>query len=449
MPSTVEKLSTTRAKLTIEVPFADLKPAIEKAYRELASQISIPGFRKGHVPSAMIDARVGRDTVLGEAINAVIPKVYAEAMEANELMPLGRPEIEITKLVDGEAVECVVEIDIVPEFELPDFSKIAVSVETLADGTNLVDERMEILRERFAQTSAVDRPAQTGDMLIINLAASQDGVALEEAMAEGMTYVIGSGDMIDGLDEAVIGCVAGDERQFETTLVGGGREGEAAEVTVRVVAVSERTLPTLDDEFAQMVSQFDTIEEMKQDLQTGAAREALVGQIRQARDRVLDAVLDLTGFDVPATLVDAEVASRTAQMQEQLQAAGYTMEDYLARMGDPTITTQAELEADTHRLVERGLRTEIILTRVAEVQKIPVDQHDLTAFIYQKAQETGSSPDQVIEHMREHDHLQEWMAQIRQSKALDVMAMTAKVTDESGAKVDIKAILARPIVEED
>ncbi|MDR2931338.1 MAG: trigger factor [Propionibacteriaceae bacterium] len=444
MPSTVEKLSATRAKLTIEIPFTDLKAPIGKAYRDLASQVSIPGFRKGHVPAAMIDARVGREVVLNEAVNAVLPKVYAEAVEEHKLTPLTRPEIEMTKLVDGEVAEFVAEVDIVPEFDLPDFSAIEVTVDPVAPTEAQVDERVELLRERFAEVEDVDRPAEEGDQVQIDLSGAQNGEVLSDATAEGLTYVVGAKNMLDGLDEAVTGARAGDTRTFSSTLLGGGHEGEEADITVTVTKVQRRTLPEVDDEFAQLVSQFDTVDQMRADLAKSVERMGRVNQLSAARDRVLDQALAMIDVELPERLVDEEAASRVAQVTEQLQGAGMSLEDYLARMGDEKITTADQFAASTRDSIERGIRAEILLSRVADESKVAVDQDDLTNFIFQKAQENGTTAEQEIQHMQSHDHLAEWMGQIRQSKALDSIVAKAKIADTDGGVVDVASVMPKP-----
>ncbi|MDR0488109.1 MAG: trigger factor [Propionibacteriaceae bacterium] len=444
MPSTVERLSDTRAKLSIEIPFEDLKPAINKAYRELASQITIPGFRKGHIPPGMIDARLGRETVLGEALNAMLPDVYAEAMESHGLTPLSQPQIDMGSLEDGKPVEITVEVDVLPDFDLPDFSTVSVTVYPAENVDEAVDERLTVLRERFAEVNEVDRACKDGDQVKIDLVASRDGKQLDDANAEGLTYVVGSGQMLDGLDEAVKGCKAGDVKTFSSALVGGALEGETADITVTVTSVEERVLPEIDDEFAQMVSQFDSADEMKEDLRKAVERMGLYEQISEARNQVLDEVISATQFEIPEALVVDETQSRLSQINEQLKAAGITMDEFLQRRGDPKVSTPEEFEASTRESVERGIRAEIILSRVVREEQVSVDQQDLTNFVLQKAQDNGTTPDQEIEHMHSHGHLQEWISQIRQSKALDVIATKATVKDTKGKVIDVASILNPP-----
>ena len=450
MSSTVEKLSSTRAKLTIEVPFSDLTPAIHKAYRDLAGQVSIPGFRKGHVPDKLIDARIGRGAVISEAVNAMLPDIYASAIEEHKLTPLGRPEIEMTKMEEGETIEFTAEVDIVPDFDLPDFSAVCVTVDPLEDLDTAVNERIDILRDRFAQVSDVDRPSQEGDQVRINLVGSQDGEVLPDATAEGLTYVIGSGGMLEGLDEAVTGCVPGDEKTFSSTLAGGDHAGEPADITVTVTEVQERTLPEVDDDFAQMVSQFDTVDEMKDDLRKAVAQMGVIDQLSSARTKVLDEVVGQAAIDIPTDLVEEEVGNRMTQITDQLKSGGVSLEQYIEQVEDPEINTVEDFENSIRRSVEKGIRAEILLSRVADEVKVTVDQQDLTNFIFQKARENGTSPEQEIQHMQTHNHLAEWMGQIRQSKALDSIVAQATITDTNGVRVDVSSLLApnAPVAED-
>jgi len=441
VPTTVERLSTTRVKLTIEVPFDEVKPAINKAYQELAGRVSIPGFRKGHVPPAMIDQRLGRGAVLSEAINAILPGAYSAAIEDNHLVPLSQPEIDITELADGQAVTFTAEVDVRPDFDLPDPRQIAVQVDLPPAADQGVAERLDLLRERFAETSPVDRPAEAGDQVTIDLSAAQDGAALPDATAEAVPYVVGQGDLIDGLDQAVTGLAAGDTATFVSQLIGGNHAGEAADITVTVHRVEQRTLPELDDDFAQLVSQFDTVDQMKADLKASVERLGLVEQLAQARTKVLEATLAATDFDLPAGAVERETANRLEQMASQLQGSGLSVADYLAGLADPEQATEDQLTGNIARSVERGLRAEILLSRVAEDTGVAVSEEDLTSFIYQQAQENGTTPEHELQHMQAHNHLAEWLAQIRQSKALDLLVAQAEVTDADGHPVDLAAVI--------
>jgi trigger factor len=446
LTSSLENLGPTRVKLTLEIPFADLKPALEQAYREIAAQISVPGFRKGKVPPAVINQRVGRQTVLGEAVNAVLPDVYGAAIVEHDLAPLSQPEIELVKLVDGETVEFTAEVDIRPDFELPDFATIAVTVDNTKVDDQVIDERIDLLRERFATTVPVERPAAAGDQITFDLAASQDGQTLADGTAQGVTHVVGSGGLLDGLDEAVTGLAAGQTKTFRSTLVGGAHEGEEADVEVSLTKVAQRTLPEVDDDFAQLVSQFDTVDEMRADLLQSANQVATLEQADQARDKIIEAVLDQTPFELPAGLVAREVTARTDRINESLQRAGLTLTDYLTRLDADSdqARTPEEFWADLERTAERSIRTQVVLDKLADEVKFNVDQSDLTALLFRKAQENGTSPQQELQHMQEHNHLADWMTDIRRSKALEHIVTQAEATDADGDPLDLSILYAKP-----
>jgi trigger factor len=261
--SAVETLSPTRAKLTVEVPFEELGPSLDAAYKQIAQQINVPGFRRGKVPPLVIDRQVGRGAVLDQAINEVVPQKYVEALQANSLQPLAQPEIEVTKFEDHETLEFTAEVDVRPEITLPSYDGIEADVDDIELTDADVEEQVQALRERFATLVDVERPTADGDFVVIDLAATKDGEAIEGAEVSGMSYQIGRGGMLEGLDEALVGMSAGESKTFQSQLVGGDLVGQDVDVAVTVSQVQEQELPELDDEFAQMASEFDTVKKKK------------------------------------------------------------------------------------------------------------------------------------------------------------------------------------------
>lgn len=438
MPSTVEQLSPTRAKLTIEIPFADLKPYLDATYQEIAQQVTIPGFRKGKVPPAVIDQRFGRGVVLQEALNDALPVAYQNAVGEQSLNPLGQPEIEVTKLEDNEVVEFTAEVDIRPEFDLPDFSALKVEVDNAPDLSEEVEQDIETLRERFATITDVDREAAEGDQVTIDLIARKDGEELAEGNATGVTYVIGgTNKMLDGLDEAVRGLKAGEKATFTSTLVGGPQRGEEAEIEVTVTKVSERELPEVDDEFAQLISEFDTVEEMREDLEKAVQQRSEQVQVADARDKVLEAALEAVEFDVPEALLKAELDARRQQVERQLTAAGLTLEQYLEDSEEEEAETPEEFWKTIDERSEQALRAQILLDTYGDKSEIDVSQQELTELIFRKAQENRTTPQDEINHMMEHNHMAEWMQEVRRSKALVEICAAASVTDADGNAVEM------------
>lgn len=438
MPSTIEQLNPTRAKLTVEIPFTDLKPYLDKAYKEIAGQVNVPGFRKGKVPSAVIDQRFGRGVVLQEAINEALPQAYGAAVEEHKILPLGQPEIDITKLEDGDVVEFTAEVDVRPEFDLPKFDKIKVKVDAVEASDEELDERIEMLRKRFATTKEVGRKAKKGDLLTIDLVAKQDGKVLDDSTAEGVKYEIGDDkNMLEGLKKAVTGMKTGESTTFTSTLLGGAHRGEEAEIEVTVHKVEAQELPEVDDEFAQMVSEFDTVDEMKADLRKALEEQAKQEQIADARDKIVEAFVADTKFELPEKVLEADLAARRQSVERQLAGAGLTLEQYLEDSEDEEAETEEEFWAELNKRGEEALRAQIILDKYAEENNIEVSQQDLTELIFQKAQMNGSSPQQEIQHMMEHNHMGEWMSEVRRGKSLAAICALATVKDSKNKAVEM------------
>ena len=292
MKSAVETLTPTRAKITVEVPFEELKPSLDAAYQAIAKQINIPGFRKGKVPPPVIDRQVGRGAVLDEAINDALPKLYVQALQDNDLQPLAQPEIDVTKLEDNTLFEFTAEVDVRPAIEVPAYDALSVEVEDITVSEEDIDDEVESLRERFATLKDVERPAADGDVATIDLKATREGEPVEGGEVSGYSYKVGSGEMLDGIDEALRGLSAGEETSFTSQLLGGDLSGQDVEVAVTLGAVKEQELPELDDEFAQTASEFDTIEELRQDVDARLERTKRLEQAAAARDAVLEQLLD-------------------------------------------------------------------------------------------------------------------------------------------------------------
>ena len=434
MKSAVETLSPTRAKLTVEVPFEELKPSLDAAYKKIAQQINVPGFRKGKVPPMVIDRQVGRAAVLDEAINNALPQLYVQALQEADLQPLAQPEIEITKFEDNETLEFSAEVDVRPEITLPEYDGLEVTVDDVAVTDEDVEEQVKNLRERFATLNDVEREAADGDFVVIDLKASKDGEVVEGAEVSGMSYQIGRGGMLDGLDEALTGMKAGDEKTFTSQLVGGDALGEDVDVEVKVSAVKEQELPELDDDFAQTASEFDTVAELTEDVRTRLQRGKRLEQAAAARDAVLEKVLDLVEIPLPDAVVDSELQARRENIEQQLMYAGMTMEQYLESEGQ----TAEEFETDLAQRVRDAVAAQFILDEVAKKEEIGVEQQELSEHLFRRAQQSGQDPNEFAKHMVEHNHIPEMVSEVVRGKALATIVESAKVTDESGNHVELK-----------
>jgi trigger factor len=436
--STTETLSPTRIKLTIEVPFEEFKPSLDAAYKTIGSQITIPGFRKGKVPAAIVDQRVGRTAVLDEAINSALPGWYSQALQDTKIQPLSQPEIDLSKFEDGEPIEVTAELDVRPELELPDVSTIEVTVEDAAVSDDDVEQQLTALRERFATFAEVDRAAAEGDFLTIDLSASQNGEDIEAAQAEGMPYTIGRATMLDGLDEAVTGLKAGESKTFTTQLVGGELAGQDVEVTVTVKDVKEQQLPELDEEFAQTASEFDTIEELRADLTDRVTRGKRMEQANEARDLVLDEIVGKIDAPLPENLVTEEIDSRRQQIEQQLAMAGVEFQTYL----DDEKQTIDEFEADLEKRVRDSLIAQFVLDQIVANEEFGIDDAELSQHIMRRAQQSGEDPNSYIQHIMEHNHVPEMVSEVLRGKALASLVESAKVTDKSGNVIELSKLRA-------
>jgi trigger factor len=431
--SAVETLGPTRAKLTVEVPFEELKPSLDAAYKKIAQQVNVPGFRRGKVPPMVIDRQVGRAAVLDEAINEALPKLYVEALQSNQLEPLAQPEIDITKFEDNDSLEFTAEVDVRPEVSVPDYTGIEVTVDDVEVTDQDVEDQLQALRERFASLSEVDRPAADGDFVVMDLTARQDGEVVEGAEVAGMSYQVGKGGMLEGLDEALTGMAAGDVRTFTSQLVGGDLVGQPVEVEVSVSSVKEQDLPELDDDFAQTASEFDTVEELTEDVRTRLARGKRLEQAAAARDAVLEKLLDAVDVPLPESVVEAELTARREQLEQQLGFAGMTLQQYL----DSEEQTVDEFEADLEKRVRDAVAAQFVLDQIAKQEEIGVNEGELQQHLIQRAQQSGQNPQEFIQHMLEHNHIPEMVSEVVRGKALASIVERASVTDESGNHVEL------------
>ena len=434
MKSSVDQLNDTRVKVTVEVPFSELGPELDKAYQALAQQINIPGFRRGKAPRQLIDARVGRGPVLEQVVNDMLPTRYGQAIEELDIKALGQPNIDITKLEDGDVIEFVAEVDVRPEFDLPDFSEISVEVPALGSTEERIDHELEHLRERFGSLKTVDREAGDEDFITLNLSATVDGEEIEDAKVEDMSYRVGSGDLIEGLDEAVKGLKADESATFTSKLVFGEYADKDAEVTVTVTAVKERELPELDDDFAQMASEFDTVEELRADLASGAEESAKAEQAASIREEVLKVALEKTQFPLPASVVDEQVNAQVQQLMGQLGGDEALFEKLLEAQG----TSREEFNEQTRTSAEEAVRTQLFLDVRAEKEEPEVTQDELNDHIVFTARRYGVEPQQFLMQLQQSGQLLNLVSDVRRGKALANAICSVTVKDSDGNDVDPK-----------
>jgi trigger factor len=434
--SAVETLSPTRVRLTVTVPFDELTPELDAAYKKVGGQVRIQGFRPGKVPPRILDQRVGRGVVLDEAVNSAIPRLYGEAVQAEDLSPVSQPDLEVTEFADGDKLAFTAEVDVRPDFDLPAFDAITVTVDDVAVDEAKVDEQVDALRERFATLTPVERAAKDADYVTLDLAATVDGEEVPGGTATGLSYQVGAGDLLDGIDEVLRGASAGDATTFQTTLVAGEFEGRLADVAVTIRVVNERELPAADDTWAVDATGFESFEALKGDVRSRLDRVQRLEQGVAARDKVLEALLAAVEVPLPDSVVETEIAWRKRATEEQLDRAGADLAGYLETEGKTVEEFDAELDAGAREAV----KAQLVLDAIADKEELGVTDAELTDQVVRRASRAGVSPDQYAQTLVQSGQLSGLVSEVRRGKALATVMEAATITDASGNHVDLEQL---------
>ncbi|MEZ0338730.1 trigger factor [Mycobacterium sp. pV006] len=432
MKSTVEKLSPTRVRINVEVPFTELEPEIDRAFKQLAKQVRLPGFRPGKAPRKLLEARVGRGAVLEQVVNDALPGRYSEAVSSSSLQPLGQPEIEITKLEDNEELVFTAEVDIRPEIDLPDLAALKITVDPISVTDEDVDAELESLQKRFGTLVGADRAAEEGDFVSIDLSATVDGQDVPEANTEGLSHEVGSGQLIEGLDEAIIGLAEGESKVFTTKLVAGEHAGKEAEVTVTVQSVKVRELPELDDEFAQLASEFDTIDELKADLREKVSGVKRVQQAEEIRDKAIEELLNQTEVPLPEKVVQAQIDDTLHNAIHDLDHDEDKFAETLAAQG----SSREEWDTENRTNAEKAIKTQLLMDAIADKLDIQVGQNDITERLVLMSRQYGLEPQQLIQVLQQNNQLPAMFADVRRGLTVAAVVHGATVTDTDGNEID-------------
>lgn len=432
MKSTVEQLSPTRVRINVEVPFTELEPDFDRAFKALAQQVRLPGFRPGKAPRKLLEARVGRGAVLEQVVNDALPSRYSEAVTASDVKPLGQPEIEVTKLEDGQELTFTAEVDVRPEITLPEFDALKITVDPIQIDDAEVDAELQSLRARFGTLTGVERAAQEGDFVSIDLSATVDGTEVPEAATEGLSHEVGSGQLIEGLDDAITGLKAGESKVFTTKLAAGEYAGKDAEVTVTVKSVKERELPEADDDFAQLASEFDTIDELKASLTEQVKRVKSVQQAEQIRDKAIEALLEQTEVPLPEKIVQAQIDDTLHNAIHGLDHDEDKFAEQLTEQG----SSREEFDADNKSNAEKAVKTQLLMDAVADKLDIQVGQNDLTERLVLMSRQYGIEPQQLIQILQQNNQLPAMFADVRRGLTIAAVVHAATVTDTDGNVID-------------
>lgn len=441
MKSTVEQLSPTRVRINVEVPFAELEPDFQRAYKELAKQVRLPGFRPGKAPAKLLEARIGREAMLNQIVNDALPSRYGQAVAESDVQPLGRPNIEVTKKEYGQDLQFTAEVDIRPKISLPDLSALTVSVDPIEIGEDDVDAELQSLRTRFGTLTAVDRPVAVGDVVSIDLSATVDGEDIPNAAAEGLSHEVGSGRLIAGLDDAVVGLSADESRVFTAKLAAGEHAGQEAQVTVTVRSVKERELPEPDDEFAQLASEFDSIDELRASLSDQVRQAKRAQQAEQIRNATIDALLEQVDVPLPESYVQAQFDSVLHSALSGLNHDEARFNELLVEQG----SSRAAFDAEARTASEKDVKRQLLLDALADELQVQVGQDDLTERLVTTSRQYGIEPQQLFGYLQERNQLPTMFADVRRELAIRAAVEAATVTDSDGNTIDTSEFFGKRV----
>lgn len=441
MKSTVEQLSSTRVRINVEVPFAELEPDFQRAYKELAKQVRLPGFRPGKAPAKLLEARIGREAMLDQIVNDALPSRYGQAVAESDVQPLGRPNIEVTKKEYGQDLQFTAEVDIRPKISPPDLSALTVSVDPIEIGEDDVDAELQSLRTRFGTLTAVDRPVAVGDVVSIDLSATVDGEDIPNAAAEGLSHEVGSGRLIAGLDDAVVGLSADESRVFTAKLAAGEHAGQEAQVTVTVRSVKERELPEPDDEFAQLASEFDSIDELRASLSDQVRQAKRAQQAEQIRNATIDALLEQVDVPLPESYVQAQFDSVLHSALSGLNHDEARFNELLVEQG----SSRAAFDAEARTASEKDVKRQLLLDALADELQVQVGQDDLTERLVTTSRQYGIEPQQLFGYLQERNQLPTMFADVRRELAIRAAVEAATVTDSDGNTIDTSEFFGKRV----
>lgn len=441
MKSTVEQLSPTRVRINVEVPFAELEPDFQRAYKELAKQVRLPGFRPGKAPAKLLEARIGREAMLDQIVNDALSSRYGQAVAESDVQPLGRPNIEVTKKEYGQDLQFTAEVDIRPKISPPDLSALTVSVDPIEIGEDDVDAELQSLRTRFGTLTAVDRPVAVGDVVSIDLSATVDGEDIPNAAAEGLSHEVGSGRLIAGLDDAVVGLSADESRVFTAKLAAGEHAGQEAQVTVTVRSVKERELPEPDDEFAQLASEFDSIDELRASLSDQVRQAKRAQQAEQIRNATIDALLEQVDVPLPESYVQAQFDSVLHSALSGLNHDEARFNELLVEQG----SSRAAFDAEARTASEKDVKRQLLLDALADELQVQVGQDDLTERLVTTSRQYGIEPQQLFGYLQERNQLPTMFADVRRELAIRAAVEAATVTDSDGNTIDTSEFFGKRV----
>lgn len=427
MRTQVTELPDSRARVEVEVDASDVDKKIERAARGLAGEIRIPGFRKGKVPPAVVVQRIGREAVLEQAMRESLPEWYERALLDSGISPVGDPKLEVTAMPgEGEPLGFSIEVGVRPVAKLGDYTGLEVGRAVAEVPAEAIDAELDRLREGSARLDTVERPAGEGDFLLVDFRGEIGGEPFEGGEAHDYLLELGGGQLVPGFEEGLSGATAGEERDVEVSFPPDYRPerlaGQDATFHVTVKEVREKILPDLDDDFAAEASEFDSLEELRQDIREKLA-EAFERQADAAfREAAVDAAVEQARVEVPEDIVAARAEERWERVERGLSARGMNPESYLRVQGK----TRSEVIDEARPDAERELKREAVLAAVADAEQIQVTDQELLEALAHSAEHESTTPQKLLERLRSAGRDALLREDLRMRKAVDVIAESAQ-----------------------
>lgn len=432
METTVSREGPTRVRLTVTVPADELKPAVDRAFKRLAGQVKIPGFRPGKAPRAVLEARISHDEIKDIIVRDALPMFYAQAVVGEEIDPVAQPQIEIKSFEPDETLEFEAVVEVRPQIELPSIAGLKVTRPVSTPTDEEIDSQLERLRERFASLDTVERPAQNGDFALADIKGFFHEEEIANATAADMLYEVGSGGIVPELDAEILGKKPGDILKFDATLpehFGEAWGGKQVNFQVLVKEIKQKNLPALDDEFANTASEFDTLAELRGDLKERIGAIKAGAADAEVKSRMINRLVDTVPVVVPEPMIDEEASYRMRRFFDQLRQAGVSLDDYLAS----SETTEETIEADIRKQSERSVAAQLILEEVAKREELQISDEEMAAEIARLAQASGSKPDDLRKQLEKSGRVGSVAGDILRRKALDLVVDKADITDEDAS----------------
>ncbi|TMK79461.1 MAG: trigger factor [Actinobacteria bacterium] len=432
MKTSLTRHSASKVRVQVEATSEEVEPAVQRAVRSLSNQVKVPGFRKGHVPRKVLETRLGAEALRDAVLREAIPELLQKATEEETLAPVAPPQVEVTSYDLGADLSFEATVEVRPEIELPDFAMLSTTRPSSKATPEEIDDQLKRMQDRFSTLEPVQRPARAGDYMLVDIHTTLHGNEIAELSGNDQLYELGSAWPVKELDDELAAKRTGDIVKFNATIpegLGGEHAGKEVTFQVLVKEVREKKLPPLDDEFAKTSSEFETLDELRDDLAQRIEKIKAVQADAEVRNRILEQVLDDVEVEAPESLVQSEMAYRLQRLEEQLRAAGLALDQYLTSQN----LTEEQIEADLRGQADRNVRAQLILEEVGRREGFQVSEEELREEVRYHAETLRTDPDQLAKELGERGRLMALAGDIIRRKALNLLVEKAEVKDEDSS----------------